>query len=111
MNANLALLVDKEYDGHAQPNSEMAEQTKGTETCMSCFIRCWTALLCTQFLFQPFTGKLLELVEDASLCCFQFHHLFSCIIRTGKVELHLSPVGSSFGIFGSNNHFCLFLSV
>jgi len=93
---------------HTQANSEMAEETKGTETSMSCFICCWTALLCTQFLFQPFTGKL-ELVEDASLYSFQFNHLPCRLVHTGKVELLLSPVRSSFGIFGSSNHFCLFL--
>jgi len=36
---------------HTQSNTEMAEETKGSETCMSCFICRWTVLLCTQFLF------------------------------------------------------------
>ncbi|BAT81477.1 hypothetical protein VIGAN_03120300 [Vigna angularis var. angularis] len=88
----------------------MAEEIKGTKTCMSCFICCWTVLLCSQFLFQPFTGKL-ELVEDPSLYCSQFHHLSSHLFRTGKVKFHLFPAGNSFGIFGSDNHFCLFLFV
>ncbi|XP_022632912.1 uncharacterized protein LOC106752618 [Vigna radiata var. radiata] len=83
MNANLALFLEKEYDGHAQPNTEMAEETKGAETCMSCFICCWIGLSCTLFLFQPFTGKL-EPLEDASLHCFQLHHLPCRLVRTGK---------------------------
>ncbi|KOM47331.1 hypothetical protein LR48_Vigan07g103500 [Vigna angularis] len=28
LNANLALFLEKDYDGHAQPNTEMAEETK-----------------------------------------------------------------------------------
>jgi len=110
LNANLSLLLEKEFNGPAHQNSEMAEETKGMENCISRFICCWTALLCSRFLFQPFFGKL-ELVEDASLYCFQFHHLFSGLVRTGKVKFHLFPAGISFGISGSYNHVYLFLFV
>jgi len=101
--------MDEEINlAHAQPYSDMAEEINVGETSMSCFICCRIGVLWTQFLFQTSIWKE-EFVEYASFYCFQFHHFFCCLIRTRKIQLRLFPAGSSFSIFGSNNHFCLFL--